>query len=69
MANMSYCRFQNTLGDLRDCANNISESAEKLGPDEHRARLELINLCADLLAELNYYVEAPEHNLVFTEEK
>ncbi len=22
MANMSYCRFQNTAGDLADCANN-----------------------------------------------
>jgi len=23
MANMSYCRFRNTLNDLRDCENNF----------------------------------------------
>ena len=25
MANMSYCRFQNTLGDLRDCAEHLHD--------------------------------------------
>lgn len=26
MANMSYCRFQNTSNDLRDCVNEMDES-------------------------------------------
>jgi hypothetical protein len=25
MANMSYCRFQNTLNDLRDCENSFDD--------------------------------------------
>jgi len=25
MANMSYCRFENTLNDLRDCLNALQE--------------------------------------------
>ena len=33
MANMSYCRFENTLSDLRDCLYNLdspeSESEER----------------------------------------
>ena len=26
MSNMSYCRFQNTLVDLRDCVNEMDEA-------------------------------------------
>ena len=26
MANMSYCRFENTYGDLADCVNALDES-------------------------------------------
>ena len=26
MANMSYCRFENTLGDMRDCLHAIQSS-------------------------------------------
>ena len=43
MSNMSYCRFQNTLGDLRDCEDALDE---ELSPDEARARRLLIELCA-----------------------
>ena len=34
--NMSYCRFQNTRGDVRECLNALSER-EKLSADEHYA--------------------------------
>lgn len=30
MTNMSYCRFHNTLGDLRDCRDAIEEMAESI---------------------------------------
>ena len=44
MANMSYCRFQNTLGDLKDCSANMDD--RDLSYDEVRARYRLIKLCA-----------------------
>lgn len=28
MANMSYCRFENTYSDLRDCTNAIAEALD-----------------------------------------
>lgn len=49
MSNMSYCRFQNTLHDLRDCGEHLSD---KLGEDEARARKQLILVCVDILEEL-----------------
>lgn len=42
MGNMSYCRFQNTVGDLRDCYDNMDE---KMSEDEERAKTQLISLC------------------------
>ena len=29
MANMSYCRFENTLGDLRDCLYAVQEALDE----------------------------------------
>lgn len=29
MPNMSYCRFSNTLGDLRDCVEHLDDSVEE----------------------------------------
>lgn len=46
MPHMSYCRFQNTLRDLRDCAENIEEP---LSHDEHQARAAMIEVMADML--------------------
>jgi hypothetical protein len=34
MSNMSYCRFQNTLSDLRDCYYNGLPSLSYDAPDE-----------------------------------
>ncbi len=42
MANMSYCRFRNTVGDLRDCADNMDD--DDLSTEEQRARHRLIKL-------------------------
>lgn len=46
MGNMSYCRFSNTLSDLRDCNNNLVESLSK---EEHDARKKLIKLCKSIV--------------------
>lgn len=43
MSNMSYCRFENTLNDLRDCYEHLDD--EKLLKEEQRARELLISLC------------------------
>lgn len=41
MANMSYCRFENTVPDFVDCADALTER-------EARHRRTLINACADM---------------------
>jgi hypothetical protein len=45
MPNMGYCRFYNTLSDLRDCARHLNE---KVSSEEERARRELIKLCRSI---------------------
>ncbi len=49
--NMSYCRFENTLADLRDCERNLDSLDEDDG-DEIEARRELILTCARILEEI-----------------
>jgi hypothetical protein len=47
--NMSYCRFENTLNDLRDCYRNISGSDfHELSETEQKARNKLVALCKDI---------------------
>jgi hypothetical protein len=56
MANMSYCRFENTLNDLRDCLNAMRE--EGLEGIENESELE----CAESLAEIaRKYINAYEN--------
>ena len=50
MANMSYCRFENTLEDLKDCAEHISDNAatdeeDGISREEVWARSRLIKVC------------------------
>lgn len=48
MPNMSYCRFQNTEGDLRDCLEGLEDvdgDLDGLSPEEKRAAKRLIKLC------------------------
>ena len=54
MANMSYCRFQNTLGDLRDCAEHLHDHFDdsQNGRDEKSARKSLIELCREIIEEV-----------------
>jgi len=54
MSNMSYCRFENTLKDLRDCARTMSDFSFKpseLSEEERRAMYQLIDLCSEISAE------------------
>ena len=43
MGNMSYCRFENTMNDLKDCLRHIAEDAENLR-DEEFTRWEMIQI-------------------------
>ncbi len=49
MSNMSYCRFRNTLQDLRDCLENIH--SDDLSEDEFKARKHLIGICQLIVEE------------------
>jgi hypothetical protein len=43
MGNMNYCKFRNTLEDLRDCQDTIFDKVESA--DEEKARRNLLALC------------------------
>jgi hypothetical protein len=49
MANMSYCRFHNTLQDLRDCLSAITDN--DLSPAERKERIKLVNVCREIVDE------------------
>ena len=39
MGNMSYCRFENTMNDLRDCLRHIAEDAENRRDEDSRQEM------------------------------
>jgi len=54
MGNMSYCRFRNTLEDLKDCYDNWGnldtlDDDEIANEDELKARERLLRLCATII--------------------
>lgn len=52
MSNMSYCRFENTYGDLEDCYDNMGEEEKKdLSESEKEYRTEIIELCNTIINE------------------
>ncbi|MCK7461146.1 MAG: hypothetical protein MZU84_03315 [Sphingobacterium sp.] len=50
MANMGYCRFSNTLHDLRDCYEHMDD--EDLSDSESEARERLIEVCREIAGEI-----------------
>lgn len=46
MANMSYCRWRNTLEDLRDCLENVYESVGS--EEEARAKRKILAICQEM---------------------
>lgn len=49
MPNMSYCRFQNTVGDLEDCEEHIRDDLQD--KEEKNARTRLIKICKGIAEE------------------
>ncbi len=48
MANMGYCRFENTYRDLRDCFEHMED---ELSDSENKYRERLLVLCQDIIDE------------------
>ncbi|KKK82922.1 hypothetical protein LCGC14_2798510 [marine sediment metagenome] len=55
MSNMGYCRFQNTLPDLRDCLEHLGD--DNLSDEEIKARKRLAKVCRDLADEWEDFEE------------
>jgi len=53
MSNMDYCRFQNTLGDLRDCLAALEDN-DDLSEEEARARKALVKVCAEIAEQADF---------------
>ena len=57
MPNMSYCRFENTVMDIRDCINAIEErDTEELSSYEVNCLSEFLNLGREI-TNLEYEIE------------
>jgi hypothetical protein len=54
MSNMSYCRFQNTLDDMRDCLDALSEMDDlsELSVDERNAAIRMVEVAQGLADDL-----------------
>ena len=57
MGNMSYCRFENTSGDLQDCYDAFDK--KDLSDVEERARKQIIALCVDIACDYGDEVGKP----------
>ena len=55
--NMSYCKFENTLAALNECAYDWDECSNER---EVKAKQRLIELMVDLLNEEGYEIEEPD---------
>ncbi len=49
MSNMGYCRFENTLTDLEDCQEHLSDT--DLSDEEENAREDLVRVCTEIAEE------------------
>jgi len=57
MPNMSYCRFENTVSDMRDCISAIEDGdTSDLSPSEIRALDEFLGLAHEI-TNLEYEIE------------
>lgn len=58
MSNMSYCRFSNTLQDLRECYDSEGMyDPDLLSEEEQKAREKLINLCSSIAFDNQEYTD------------
>lgn len=62
MSNMSYCRFRNTLNDLRECSDNFDEAESE---EEQKARERLLKLCRKMVSD--YWEDIFDQSITITE--
>ena len=55
MANMSYCRFENTIRDLRDCFDNMDDN--DLSKSEFKYRNMMIAMCMEIADQYEYLLD------------
>ena len=61
MANMSYCRFENTARDLADCVSAVNRGEiNELNEYEIEGLLDILSLCNDMLENEDYIHETIE---------
>lgn len=61
MANMSYCRFNNTVGDLQDCIETLQGYNSGIHSEEEKKKaIQLVNMMAEFLYDYNIIDEIPE---------
>jgi hypothetical protein len=52
MSNMSYCRFENALADLKDCYDELSENGlDVLSDRERKYAVALLKTCAAIASD------------------
>lgn len=51
MSNMSYCRFENTFRDLKDCYEHFED--ENLSEDEMHYRSKIYDICECIVSEFS----------------
>ncbi len=56
MANMSYCKFENTYYDLQKCYDDMDESI-KDSQIEARYRIKLIKLCGQIFEDFGEEID------------
>lgn len=56
MANMSYCRFENTYSDLADCVGSLKE-CEELSNSERKYAKWMRDMCEEYISAYNEMFE------------
>jgi len=58
MSNMSYCQFENTLEDLKQCLEtlDIDEDLENLSDSERKHAKKLIGVCGEIWGDFNHLI-------------
>lgn len=57
---MGYCRFQNTVADLRECLDAI-RNEEDLSPEESKAKDRMLRICADILEASGFVISDDDY--------
>ena len=63
MGNLSYCRFENTYKDLRDCYNALSKKGlDELSNSEKEYARSLIKMCSEISGDFSDIEDSDEWN-------